>query len=127
MSLKLRGMRIAIPETGGIVSGPGEAEVVRIYETKPSIAMVEQYENPALTAPSARGIWMLRSALDRGASTIIVSGIGSHAFEFLEGKGVLYIAGGMNIEEAVENFISGKLPKLVHPNHQSGHHHKHEQ
>jgi predicted Fe-Mo cluster-binding NifX family protein len=120
-------MKIALPETGGIVSGPGEAEVVSIYETEPSIKLIEQYENPALTAPSARGIWMLRSALDRGASTIIVSGIGSHAFEFLEGKGDLYIAAGMGIEEAVENFKSGKLPRLDHPNHQSGHHHEHDQ
>ncbi|WP_393971147.1 NifB/NifX family molybdenum-iron cluster-binding protein [Oxyplasma meridianum] len=125
--MALRVMKIALPETGGIVSGPGEAEMVRIYETEPSISIIEQYENPALTAPSARGIWMLRSALDRGASTIIVSGIGSHAFEFLEGKGDLYIAAGMGIEEAVENFKSGKLPKLDHPNHQSDHSHNNEQ
>jgi predicted Fe-Mo cluster-binding NifX family protein len=119
-------MKIALPETDGIVSGPGEAKIIRIYETEPSISLLEQYENPALTAPSARGIWMLRSALDRGASIIIVSGIGSHAFDFLEGKGDLYIAAGMGIEEAVENFKSGKLPKLEHPNHESGHHHEHE-
>lgn len=118
-------MKIALTETGGMVSGPGEAKMVRVYETEPSLKLLEQYENPAITAPSARGIWMLRSALDRGASTIIVSGIGSHAFDFLEGKGELYIAAGLSSDEAVESFRNGKLPRLEHPNHESGHNHNH--
>ena len=118
-------MKIALTETEGVVSGPGEAKMVSIYETEPSLKLIEQYENPAITAPSARGIWMLRSALDRGASTMIVSGIGSHAFEFLKDKGNLYIAAGMSSDEALENFRRGKLPKLEHPNHEPGHHHEH--
>ena len=53
-------MKLAIAVEKGMVSGPGEAEEIRIYDTENS-QHLESYPNPALTANSARGILMLKS------------------------------------------------------------------
>ncbi len=75
-------MKIAVPVTDNMVSGPGEGLEIRIYDAGKEIKLLDTYENPALKAASARGIWMLRSAIDRGAAAIILSGAGAPAFIF---------------------------------------------
>ena len=66
-------MKLAIAVEKGMVSGPGEAEEIRIYDTENS-QQLESYPNPALTANSARGILMLKSIVDHGVSSVIVDG-----------------------------------------------------
>ncbi|EQD49165.1 dinitrogenase iron-molybdenum cofactor biosynthesis protein [mine drainage metagenome] len=78
-------MRIAVAATSDFVDGPGEGSSVIIFETEPSPNIIEQYENPALKASAAGGIWMIRSAMDRGVKALIVSEAGPPAFTFLEG------------------------------------------
>ncbi|MCL4314877.1 MAG: diguanylate cyclase [Candidatus Thermoplasmatota archaeon] len=116
-------MKIAVCETEGRVEGPGEAANIRIYETTPSLDMIEEYANPALKATAARGVWMLRSALDRGASAIIVAEAGAPAFSFLKGKAELFLGNGMEVESALEGFLDGTLPRLDKPTHEGHNHH----
>lgn len=115
-------MKIAVPATDGLVDGPGEGRKVIIFEVdSEGFQLVEEYDNPALTAQSARGIWMLRSALERGAEGIIVSGAGAHAFDFLQGKAKMFYAANSNVNNAIYDFMKGNLPELNQATH--GHHH----
>lgn len=116
-------MKIAVPVTKGFVDGPGEGEEVYVYELGPDPKLVEKYPNPAITAMSARGVWMLRSALERDVERLIVSGVGQHAFTAVEGKMKFYHAEGMKVEDAVATMVEGKLPELTAPNHNHSHHH----
>ncbi|MHB1708145.1 MAG: NifB/NifX family molybdenum-iron cluster-binding protein [Thermoplasmataceae archaeon] len=105
-----------------MVSGPGEGLEVRIYDTGKETKLLDTYENPALKATSARGIWMLRSAMDRGAEAMIVSGAGAHAFTFAKGKLKIYLGAGLSVAEAISSFMNGKLSELTAPTHEHGHH-----
>jgi predicted Fe-Mo cluster-binding NifX family protein len=116
-------MKIAVCETEGMIDGPGEAANIVIYETTPNIKIVERYENPALKATAARGIWMLRSAIERGANIIIVAEAGPPAFSFLKGKAELFLGKNMKVESAVEDFLKGNLQKLDKPTHEAMHNH----
>ncbi|MCL5793474.1 MAG: hypothetical protein M1138_01385, partial [Candidatus Thermoplasmatota archaeon] len=87
-------MKVAVVETNLIVEGPGEGQTVQIYETDPAPRVVEEYQNPALTATTTRGIWMLKSAMEKGATAIVVAEAGSPAFNFTKGKAVLYSGAG---------------------------------
>lgn len=111
-------MKIAVCETEGMIDGPGEAANIVIYETTPNIKIVERYENPALKATAARGIWMLRSAIERGAKIIIVAEAGPSAFSFLKGKAEIFLGKNMKEECAVEDFLKGNLQKLDKPTHE---------
>ncbi|MEM0155244.1 MAG: NifB/NifX family molybdenum-iron cluster-binding protein [Thermoplasmataceae archaeon] len=115
-------MKVAIAVDGDIVSGPGEAAEVRIYDLINGHRLIESYENPALTAKAAKGIIMLKSALDRGAESIIVSGIGQHAFTYTSGRLRLFLGNGMTVDQALSNFESGKLHELTGATHDHGNH-----
>ncbi|QRF74793.1 hypothetical protein Thermo_00284 [Thermoplasmatales archaeon] len=115
-------MKVAIPVTGDMVSGPGEGMEIKIYETKEGVKLLETYENPALKAQSARGIWMLRSVIERGAEAIIVAEAGAPAFSYTKGKLKLYLGRGMTADEALASFNTGKLNELTVPTHEHGHH-----
>lgn len=118
-------MRIALVSTDDHIDGPGEGSLVSIYETEPSVRLLEQYENPALRATTTRGIWMLKSALDKGATAIVVAEAGSPAFNYLKGKAELYLGKGKSVSEALTELANGKLPKLTAPTHEHGHGHHH--
>lgn len=104
-------MKLAIAVEKGMVSGPGEAEEIRIYDTENS-QQLESYPNPALTANSARGILMLKSIVDRGVTSVIVSGIGAHAFSYTTGRIKLFKGEGLSVEEALKSFINGNMTEL---------------
>ena len=116
-------MRIAISHTDGMVGGPGESQSVDIYETEPEPVMLERYENPAITATTARGIRMVVSALERNAGAVIVSGAGAHLFDYAKGRIPVYMGSGMTVESAVKSFISGKLSRLTAATHEHSHDH----
>ena len=116
-------MKVAVPVTENKVSGPGEGMEVRIYDTNDDMKLLDTYENPALKAQSARGIWMLRSAIERGAEAIIVSEAGAPAFSYTKGKLKLYFGRGLNVAEALSSFKAGRLSELTVPTHEHGHHH----
>lgn len=105
-------MKLAIAVDRGMISGPGEAEEIRIYNTDNN-ELVESYTNPALTAKSAKGIMMLKSIVDRGVTSVIVSGVGAHAFTYTNGRIKLYLGEGLKVEEGLSNFINGKLNELT--------------
>ena len=115
-------MKIAIPVTDNMVSGPGEGQEVRIYDAGKEIKLLDTYENPALKATSARGIWMLRSAIDHGAVAIILSGAGAPAFTFTKGKLKIYLGAELSVDDALSLFRDGKLSELTTPTHEHGHH-----
>lgn len=117
-------MKIAIPVMHGLVGGPGESEEIIILDSENGYSRVETYENPALTAVSARGISMLKSVLDRDVEVLVVGHIGEHAFSYARNRLKLYSATGMHVEEAIEEFKSGKLHELNEPHHGS-HSHNH--
>ena len=116
-------MRIAIPVTDGMVEGPGEAREVVIYESDPSPIIVDRFANPAISAISSPGIWMLRSAVDRHSKATIVSEIGPHAFDYASGRIDLYNGRGLSAEDAVRKFISGSLTKITGSTHHQHLHH----
>jgi predicted Fe-Mo cluster-binding NifX family protein len=115
-------MRVAIAVDGNFVSGPGEAAEVRIYDILNGHRLIESYENPALTAKAARGIVMLKSVVDRGAESIIVSGVGQHAFTYTPGRLKLFLGNGMTVDQALSRFESGKLQELTEATHDHGNH-----
>ncbi len=117
-------MKVAVVETNQIVEGPGEGETVQIYETEPAPRVVEEYRNPALTATTTRGIWMLKSAMERGATAIVVAEAGAPAFNFTKGRAVLYSGAGMHVDMAIKAFVDGKLPKMDRATHDHGHSHE---
>lgn len=115
-------MKIAIPVTNGKVDGPGEGLEVHIYEIKDGKAsLIEKYENPALRATAARGVHMLKSALDRGINAVIVSEIGPQGVKLLKGKAKIYLAEGLDVNEALDKLIRGELMETDRPTHD--HHH----
>ncbi|MBW9141917.1 MAG: NifB/NifX family molybdenum-iron cluster-binding protein [Candidatus Aramenus sp.] len=123
-------MKVAIPVTNGYVDGPGEGEKVRIYEVNGTEAkLVEEYDNPALNATYARGVHMLKSALEKGATAFILVEIGPPGIRFLQGKAKVFLAEpGTTADEAVKMFLEGKLvetDKPTHGEHRQGEHHHH--
>lgn len=116
-------MRIAVVESDNYVEGPGEGKNVVLVETEPTPHVIEEYENPALRATSTRGIWMIKSAVDRGAKAIIVAEAGSPAFNFIRGKALLYFGGGMTVSDAINAFVAGSLKELNSPTHEHMQHH----
>lgn len=118
-------MRIAVAVDGDAVSGPGEAAEIRIYDVGSDFTLIESYKNPALTAQMARGIAMLKSAVEKGAKAIIVSGVGAHAFTYTTGRVKLYLGNEMTAEQALMNFSTGKLLELTSATHEHGHHDHH--
>ncbi|MCG2888011.1 MAG: NifB/NifX family molybdenum-iron cluster-binding protein [Sulfolobales archaeon] len=120
-------MKVAVPVSNGYVDGPGEGETVRIYEVNGnSVKLVEEYPNPALTKEAARGLWMLRSALERGATAFLVAEIGPPGFRFLkQNNASIYVVEPMLVEEALRLLIEGKLKEAEGPTHGDHHHHHH--
>ena len=116
-------MRIAIPVTDGMVDGPGEAKEVVIYESDPTPTVVDRFVNPATSAISSPGIWMLRSAVERNCKAIIVSEIGPHAFDYARGRIDLYNGRGLSAEEAAGKIVSGSMAKMTGPTHHQHLHH----
>ena len=118
-------MRIAISVSNGFVSGPGEGDEVWIVEVRDdgSYEIVERYENPARYAQQVRGVFMLRSVLDHGVNTVILSEIGPPGYRWAVEKGIrIYIFEG-RVENAIRAFIEGKLSEAQGPTH--GEHHGH--
>ncbi|BFH72422.1 NifB/NifX family molybdenum-iron cluster-binding protein [Sulfurisphaera javensis] len=118
-------MRVAIPVTNGYVEGPGEALKVQIYEVKDgSYKLVEEYDNPALSAMAARGAHMLKSAIDRKIDALIVAEMGPPGFRLIQNfKIKAYLGQGLDVKTALEKFIRGELPEILKPTHEEHHHH----
>lgn len=106
-------MKIAIPVTGEVIGGPGEAREILLLDSDKDFAIAEKYENPALTATSARGISMIQSVLDRKAGALIVGHIGQHAFSYANGKLKIYSGLELTISEVIEGFRNGTLIELT--------------
>ncbi|MGC8607233.1 MAG: methyltransferase domain-containing protein [Vulcanisaeta sp.] len=118
-------MKIAISVSNGFVSGPGEGDEVWIVEVEDhgNYKLIERYENPARYAQQIRGVFMLRSLLDRGINTVILSEIGPPGYRWAAEKGIrIYIFEG-RVEDAIKAFIEGKLTEAQGPTH--GEHHGH--
>ena len=121
----MKPVKVAVPVTNGVVDGPGEGEKVRIYEVNGGeVKLVEEYRNPALDKEMTRGVWMLRSALERGAEAFIVTEIGPPGFRFLSGKAKVYVVEPVEVEKALEMLVKGELQEATAPTHEE-HHHEH--
>jgi predicted Fe-Mo cluster-binding NifX family protein len=115
--------RIAIPVTGENITGPGEALEVHIYEIEnQKYKLFDKYENPALKATSTKGIYMLKSVLDKHVDAIIVSEIGAPGVRFLKGKLKIYYSNNLNETEAIDYYIKNKLEELTVATHDVPHH-----
>jgi predicted Fe-Mo cluster-binding NifX family protein len=69
----MNAMKVAVSVTDGLVEGPGDALEVRFYQVEGSkVKLLESCPNPALMAVTAKGVRMLESALDKGATAFIV-------------------------------------------------------
>ena len=117
-------MKVAIPVTNGYVDGPGEGLVVQIYEVENGqYKLIEEYENPALRAMAARGVHMLKSAIDKGVKAVIVAEMGPPGFRLLQNYNVkAYLGEGLDVKTALEKLIKNELPELKGPTHEEHHH-----
>ncbi len=117
-------MRIAIPVSNGFVSGPGEGDevwIIEINDDSGNYRVIERYENPAKYAQQVRGVFMLRSVVEHGVNTVILSEIGAPAYRWAVERGIrIYIFEG-RVEDAIKSFIEGKLTEAQGP--APGHHH----
>ncbi|CAC12169.1 conserved hypothetical protein [Thermoplasma acidophilum] len=117
-------MKFAVAVSGDRVNGPGESEEVQIYETDGgNVRLIEKYSNPALNATAARGVFMLKSALDHGANALVLSEIGSPGFNFIKNKMDVYIVPEMPVADALKLILEGKVSPATAPTHDHGHHH----
>lgn len=118
-------MKVAIPVTNGYVDGPGEGLKVQIYELDGGqYKLVEEYDNPALRAMTARGAHMLKSAIDRGVQAFIVAEMGPPGFRLLQNYKIkAYLAEGLEVKEALERMLRNELQEIVKPTHEEHHHH----
>ncbi|MGC8949042.1 MAG: NifB/NifX family molybdenum-iron cluster-binding protein [Thermoprotei archaeon] len=118
-------MKVAVPVTNGYVSGPGEGLEVHVYEIEGNIIkFLEKYANPASKAITAKGIYMIRSILERNVNAIIVTEIGQHGFKMLSGKVTVYLAPQIRVEDALSKLIKNELQMIDKPIHE---HHFHTQ
>ena len=115
-------MIIAVPVKGNMTSGPGEAEEIAIIDTAKG-EISERYPNPALTATSARGISMVKSALDRKADALVVGGIGEHALSYAMKHMKVYNGSGATLDELLKESGLENLPELLQATHGGHHHH----
>ncbi len=119
-------MKIAISVSNGYVAGPGEGDEVWIVDAKAdgSYEVIDRYENPARYAQQVRGVFMLRSVLERGVNTVILSEIGPPGYRWAVANGIkVYIFNG-SVGDAIRAFINGKLQEASGPTH-AEHHHGH--
>jgi len=113
-------MKVAVAVKGSRVSGPGEGDTVRIYEVLDGYTLLEEYENPATRASVARGVHMLRSALESGAEAFVLAEIGEPGMRFVKGKAKVYLPGEIEVRDALELLQKGKLTEArvaTHPGH----------
>ncbi len=115
-------MIIAVPVRGNITSGPGEAEEIAIIDTREG-KVIERYENPALTATSARGVVMVRSALERNSEGLVVGGIGEHALTYAASRMKVYDGSGLTLDDLTKPSIEKSLKELLQATHTGSHHH----
>ena len=116
-------MRIAIPSEDGYVGGPGESKEVEIYSLENNkIEFIERYENPALTAEHTRGIFMIKSAMERGCEILILGEAGAPAFNYVRGKLKIYNGAGMKTQEAANELVNGNLKEMIQPTENGNHH-----
>ena len=118
-------VRIAIPVTENMVSGPGKAAEIYIFEVEETPKLIEKYENPARTANSTPGIYMLKSALDRNVNAFIVSEIGAPGVRFLDGRVKIFISEYSSVDDVLNKYIKNELKEITDPSmaHESHHHH----
>ncbi len=115
-------MIVAVPVKGNMTSGPGEAEEIAIVDTNLG-RVTERYPNPALTAASARGIAMVRSAIDRKAEALVVGGIGEHALSYAMKHLKVFNGSGVALDEISGEPGIDNLPQLLQATHGGHHHH----
>ncbi len=115
-------MILAVPVKGNMTSGPGEAEEIAIVDTAEG-KVTERYSNPALTATSARGIVMVRSAIDRKAEGLVVGGIGEHALSYAISRMKVYNGSGLTLDDLAKPSSEKSLTELLQATHTGSHHH----
>nr|WP_236753510.1 hypothetical protein [Acidianus sp. HS-5] len=71
-----------------------------------NVKLVERYDNPALNAGTTRGVYMLKSALEKGTNAIILTKIAPSRFNFIKGKAKLFLVNGL-VEEVLEKLKKG--------------------
>lgn len=118
-------MKFAIAVSGSNVSGPGEADEILVYDLNGSSELLENYQNPGLSAVSARGIAMLKSVIDRGVEKLIISGIGEHAMQYASGKIELLNGAGLSIDVVLTRISKNELQPIKSASHRGGEHHRH--
>ncbi len=106
-------MKVALPVTDNNITGPGEAMEVHIYEiANNEYKLIIKYENPALKATMTRGIYMLKSIIDKNVDALIVTEIGEPGVRFLKNKIKICYSGDYNEENSIKYFMENKLKEI---------------
>ncbi len=117
--------KIAISVTDNFVSGPGEGEEVYIYDINEKPEFINKYKNPARTAKSTPGIYMIKSALDQNVDTFIVAEIGAPGVRFLNGKAKIFISENSSVDDALDKYMKNELKEITDASMAHEPHHNH--
>ncbi len=90
----------------------GRCEWFIIFEEKKRI--VKTMRNPYTEAQTGAGIGCAQDLINEGVNVVIARQVGPKAYEVLNKAGIeIYLSPpDISVEEAYQNFLSGKLPKM---------------
>ena len=113
-------MKIAVSASGPELSGPVDPRFGRctfFLFIDPETMQYEAIENPNITSSSGAGIQSAQLVSERGANVLLTGSCGPNAFQTLQAAGVKVVVGVMGtIQDAVQQFKSGKLQPTTQPN-----------
>lgn len=100
-------MKIAVASEGNLVTGHfGHCQNFNIYEVENN----QVIKNTSIANPGHKAGFLPNFLIDLGVTTIISGGIGGGAIEIFNEKGIEVVSGASgNAEEAVNNYLQGKL------------------
>lgn len=113
-------MKIAISASSPDLSSPVDPRFGRcpyFLFVDPETMEFEAVENPHVAAASGAGIQAAQMVANKGAQTLLTGSCGPNAFQTLQAAGVEVLVGiSGTVEEAVQEYKSGKLRSATQPN-----------
>jgi len=113
-------MKIAVTASGPELSGPVDPRFGRctyFLFVDADTMQFEAVENPNITSSSGAGIQSAQFVAEKGAKVLLTGSCGPNAFQTLQAAGVEVVVGvAGRIEDAVQQFKSGKFQRADQPN-----------
>ena len=113
-------MRIAISASSADLSSPVDPRFGRcpyFLFIDPESMEFEAVENPHVASASGAGIQAAQMVANKGVKAVLTGSCGPNAFQTLQAAGVeVFVGVSGTVEEAVQEYKSGKLRSTTQPN-----------